>query len=639
MSKKKLKKKELQSKPIKKTKPIDLYFLLISTIIVIPLVYFSDSLDPNLAPRLLVLGIIIFGLAIINIVKPAKDRPYLQFVKLIIFPVFFLYLLWSVFSLTQAVNPAEGLYDITKTLLSIALLFFATQIFIKYKNSISILVKTVIVSSIIATSIGLYQYFSEVPGNLGYDLFLALYKIKGLMAHKNQFAISLFLMLPFTIYGVFSFNRWWWGISLYSTLLIFLNIVILQTRSVWIATLVFLIGFSLLWIVFSIKNKLGNSSGMLKKVAIIATIIVVVGAGSLTIFQKTGTLSLMKYKVSSIFDSKSQNNQGRLKIWESTWQLSQDNFLLGIGAGNWRIKVLPYYNVNFGKTYENWQRPHNDFLWVLSEKGIVGLLLYLMLFIIVAYYSIKIIFKETDRKKLIFTSLMISGIGGYLLLAFVTFPLERINHQIYIMIMMAVIISIYYKDTATTKQTKVSTSNLIYSFIILMSVVVIYYSGILIRSEVYAKKIYDAKSRNNWRLMILYADKAFTKFTTVDPFSSPLHLYKGVANMQLGNGNQALKDFQTAIGYFPTHISTLNNLGIISSEMNDSKKSISYFKQSLAIYPHYETSLFNMVNAYYRNKQYKEAYITLLNCNSKNKNPEYDNYKKVLGQLVNSSKK
>ncbi len=203
--------------------------------------------------------------------------------------------------------------------------------------------------------------------------------------------------------------------------------------------------------------------------------------------------------------------------------------------------------------------------------------------------------------------------------------------------MMAVIISIYYKDNATTKQTKISTSNLIYSFIILMSVVVIYYSGILIHSEVYAKNIYDAKSRNNWRLMILYADKAFTKFTTVDPFSSPLHLYKGVANMQLGNGNQALKDFETALGYFPTHICTLNNLGIISSEMNDNKKSISYFKQSLAIYPHYETSLFNMVNAYYRNKQYEEAYLTLLNCNSKNKNPEYDNYKKVLGQLVNSS--
>ena len=79
----------------------------------------------------------------------------------------------------------------------------------------------------------------------------------------------------------------------------------------------------------------------------------------------------MKYQVSSIFDSKSDNNQGRLKIWESTLQLSHDNLFLGVGAGDWRITVLPYYNVNFGLEYENWQRPHNDFLLVHSEKGII----------------------------------------------------------------------------------------------------------------------------------------------------------------------------------------------------------------------------------------------------------------------------
>lgn len=638
MSRKKLKKTIKKPTP-KKTRPIELFFLLISTIIIIPLVYLSTAIDPNVSPRLLILGIIVLCLAFSNIIKPKSTRPLFNFTRLIIFPISFLYLLWSIFSLIYAVNPAEGMYDVVKTLLSILLLVFASQIFINNKNSIPFLVKTVIISSIIATSIGVYQYFNKVPGNQGYELFLALYEIKGLMAHKNQFAISLFLMLPFTIYGIYKFKKWWWGLSFYSTLLILLNIVILQTRSVWVATIMFIITSGLLWTIYSVKSKRIKESGLLKKGIIISIIFLFVGLGSLAIFYKSGTLKLMRHQVSSIFNSKSQNNQSRLKVWESTIDLSKDNFLLGVGAGNWRISFLPYYNTNFGKEYENWQRPHNDFLWVLSEKGIIGLILYALLFIIIAVFSLKIIFKNPDKNSVIITTLLIAGIAGYLVLAMVTFPIERINHQVYLMLMMAVIISIYYSYNDKQKSEKTSSALLINLLFILLSFFSIYYSGLLIRSEVYVKKIYDAKAKNNWRLMILYADKSYSKFTTVDPFSSPIHLYRGVANMQLGNGTQAYKDFQKAIAYFPTHISTLNNLAILSSEMNDIDMSISYFNKSLEIYPHYETSLFNMVNAYYRNKDYEKAYITLLNCEAENKNPDYPKYKSVLESQINSAKK
>ena len=71
-----------------KPRPIDLYFLLASTIIVLPLIFSSKILDPDLSPRLLFLGIITLALSIISISKIRKGKPQFDFIKLMIFPVF-----------------------------------------------------------------------------------------------------------------------------------------------------------------------------------------------------------------------------------------------------------------------------------------------------------------------------------------------------------------------------------------------------------------------------------------------------------------------------------------------------------------------------------------------------------------------
>lgn len=617
----------------KESRPLDLYFLVISAIIVIPLIFSSKTSDPNLAPRLLALGVLILGMSIINITKAVNKRPDFSFIRMIIFPVFLLYLVWSLVTLSQAVNPAEGSFDTIKIILFLALLVYASQVFINNKGAFSFLSKVVIISAIIATSIGLFQYFKEVPGNTGYDLLLALYEVKGLMAHKNQFVISLFLMLPFTIYGVFKFKKYWLGFSLYSTLMIFLNIVILQTRSVWVSTLVFLLSFGFLWLFISIRNN-QKSSGMMKKWVVAVIILVIVGLGSFLIFQKTGTLNILKYKVSSLFDSKSHENQGRLKIWESTWELSQDNLAFGVGAGNWKISVLPYYTVNHQSKYKNWRRPHNDFLWVLSEKGVLGLLLYLLVFLIIVFYGFKILFKETDKDKLLITTLLLSGIGGYMVIALFTFPMERINPQIYIILMMAGIISIYFNTQNKLKSIAGKSYFTIQLVVLIGSMVSIYYANILINSEVNTNKIHESINANKQKKIIEYADKAFTKFTTVSFNAMPFHIYKGMANMRMKKYNQADKDLQTALKYFPNHIAVLNNLAIVSAERNNTKKAISYLEKSLDLYPSYEDGLYNLVNFYYRDKDYQKAYVTLLSCNTQKPHRYHSGYMKELKSKI-----
>jgi len=626
-------------KSIKVFKHIDLYLLIASAILIIPLIYTNSTLDPNMAPRLMALGVLILISSFLKILKLKRIKSDFNFLKLVIFPIFILYILWVATSLTNAINWAEGMYDLTKTTLSFLLLAFAVQVFNDNENSFTILTKTVVVSSLFASSLGLYQYFTHVPGKSGHELFMALYAVKGLMAHKNQFAISLMLMLPFSFYGMLKFNKWWKGLSIYSSVIILTNIVVVQSRSVWVATLVLIVSFGILWLVFFTKR---NKEGILFRrdktltTAIVAIIIIGIGFGA---FQKTEAFKTMKYRAASLFDTKSHDNQGRLMMWKSTWELANDNILTGVGAGNWRIAILPYYEAKHGSKYQNWRRPHNDFLWVFSEKGVIGVTLYLLLFLIVFYYGIYILIKEEDSEKKLITLLLTSGIIAYFVTAQFSFPLERINHQVYLMLMMATIVSIYHKKQNAVKHTRTVyiAGGLIIAM--LLSGFSVYYSVLLAKSEFYVRKIYSAMNADDQSLIIINADKAFSVFTTVDYYAVPIYKYKGSANFKMKNFAQAQKDFEIALKQFPTNILVLSYLAMTSAEQHNNNQAISYLKKSIELYPHYEDGLHNLVNIYYLEKDYEKAYLTLLQSNTQNKFKDYDGNMKALKQLINRTVK
>ena len=568
-----------------------------------------------------------------------KDRPSLGFLKLTIFSLFLGLIVWSVVSVIYSTTPAESLFDLTKTLLSFFLLIFATQVFIHHQQWMNILVKSVVVGSIVATSIGVYQYFELIPGKANANVFSALYDIKGLMSHKNQFAISLFLMFPFVVFGVFHLKKWWKVISIYSGVMILMNVLLLQTRSVWIATIVFGLSLAILSVITILKKQAVILPKTRKQIYIIASGLLVVLLLGVFVAQKTGALETLKFKATTIFDTDSHDNQGRLRIWESTLKLSKDHLLFGVGAGNWKLEIPPYFPYNYNLTYQNWRRPHNDYLWVLSEKGVIGLTLYLIVFIITIFYAIKILTKEKDRSRLLFSSLIVSGIIGYMAISFFTFPLERINHQVYVMIMLASIIGIYYQNYPVETPAKINKQYFkIHVVAIALVAASIYYAWILLQMELNIHQVIAYRNISNWKKMIEYSDKGFNKLTPIDAFSSPIHLHKGEADLNLKNYKQAKKDLEIAFRYAPNNISVLNNLAIVSAEMNNPKAAIDYLDYGLAIYPKYEASLFNKVNVYYREKDYVNAYVALLSCNTRNKRGDYNSIMNVLTEKVNMAK-
>ena len=638
MSKRKKQKSVSALKPDGKPARFELYFFPVTLILALPFVYSYKTMDVNLAPRILVLSAAVLVFAVFNLLFNKKQKGALGFVRLAVFPVAGFYIVWSLISLIGAVNPGEGTFDVSKSAVTLGLLIYLTQIFTTRKEAVPVFVKSVIISAVIATAVGLYQYITRVQGKSDYELYMALYAVKGLMAHKNQFSISLLLMLPFVIYGVVTLNKWWKIVSGYAILMILVNITLVQTRSVWVATLFFLITFILLGAVFLLNSNLKHFLVKNKKmVGISVAALLLISVATIVIIKSSGASSLMKEQISTTFSTQSQNAQWRLKMWNASLQLAGDHLWLGVGAGNWKMAIIPYYHLNFGSEYQNWGRPHNDFLWVLTEKGILGFVLFISLFGILFYYGFKLLFAEKDKNRLLLIVLMLSGITGYLFVSLFTFPLERINHQVYLVLMMAVVISYYYRQKPKAGDSALF--NKINFTVLLISVFSVYFSFLYVKSEVNVHKLLSAMNRGNQRQVIRYADKAYSPFTTVDYNNVPILMYKGVAYMRMKRFNEGYAQLKAALDCFPNQVAVLNNIAISASELHKNKESAEYFNRALYLFPHYEESLSNMVIAYYRSKQYKKAYLALLNQDTRKPNKQYNDFKRTLERYLNSRTK
>ncbi len=73
-------------------------------------------------------------------------------------------------------------------------------------------------------------------------------------------------------------------------------------------------------------------------------------------------------------------NIERLAHWQAAIRMAQDNFWMGVGAGNYEIAYISYQLINWDEALGH---AHNYYLNVFSETGAIGLLAYISLWIMI----------------------------------------------------------------------------------------------------------------------------------------------------------------------------------------------------------------------------------------------------------------
>lgn len=169
-------------------------------IIVIPILYLNKTIDPVITIRLLFLSFILFSLNIIVLWKWKSYKTYTGYFNNFLVFSFLCYAIISAISLINAINISEALYDLSKIIVSGILLFFSILILAYKRENITVLCKSVVVSSLIVSGIGLGQYFFNIfysiPGAMG---------VYSTMTNRNLFFFDQFS--KFTIYPICLFYQ------------------------------------------------------------------------------------------------------------------------------------------------------------------------------------------------------------------------------------------------------------------------------------------------------------------------------------------------------------------------------------------------------------------------------------------------
>ncbi len=448
----------------------------------------------------------------------------------------------------------------------------------------------------------------------------SLYGLQVLFGHKSLIAAFLFLLLPLNLLpGFHQILKW---PVLFLTACQILVILILQSRTVYLSLFVFLI------LLGKLLYRYREEWKPLRRPVFAPLILVLAGAAGVLVWKNAALrerLDVTRYL-------QSQTATERQDVWRLSMPLIRDHWILGVGGGNWKIQ-FPGYGVEGSYRMQDqsvfFTRAHNDFLEVLAETGLPGLLLYLAIF---GHAFCRL---HRCRKKVPWQShMLLAGILGFLVSSLLDFPKERIEFLAMLSVYLGLVAISLPGDTRELIRWRSFKS-----VMIVLSIVMAFnvYTGIRhYRAERLTVALMRDRAAGNWKKVIELSGRAESSWHHLDPSSVPLSYYRGLAYYQLGQMEEAEGAFQKAHRHTPYNFHILNNLATVALEKNDVAGSLVWLREALRINPRFEDALFNLSYAYTLQGAYEEALDVLESVPADS--PKKELFREEIRKLLNDKK-
>lgn len=333
-----------------------------------------------------------------------------------------LFIFWGLLSFFYSTNSVEVLVKFVRWIQLPITLFIFSIIYFSFKDT-NYFIKTISVLITLVLLIELYFSFSpyfQIVDYTNYNFSFANV-LKGATANKNITAASILIKTPFVIYLILIFKnraiQFFLSIISFST---FYLVFLLSARSAIIAFFSISIALLFTFIIRFIKDK-----SILKDPAIS----MIMGSLLFSViffqlnFRNNNSASFIK-RVSTINIEDESTNQ-RIRFYKHSINQILSHPIIGVGLGNWKIKSIDYDKEDV-RGYTVPYHTHNDFLEMGAELGLVGLLLYFLIF----YYPLKGLLQNFNNKDININTLILCAGIVYFIDANLNFPHARPVMQI-----------------------------------------------------------------------------------------------------------------------------------------------------------------------------------------------------------------
>ncbi|MDA3867647.1 MAG: O-antigen ligase family protein [Salinivirgaceae bacterium] len=579
MASKKKQKQNTKQKPLL-LNPV--FYIFLTLIVVVTNLRYNGALDKELEVRVLgvSLFVLITGLLALMSNKSRLGTIDTTLLKNPFVLLYGAYVILTGISVFVADNTAEALHELLK-LFTFAILFLYLILFVLPKErSRELFLKAAIALSLVVAAIGVVQALNIFTQH-GFSVKSA-YMITGNYAHKNIFSEIAFIVFALSTYSVYYFRGLWQKAAIAGAVFALLIIIMLVTRAVWVAFFVASVGTFILYRL-AVRKQEGKAV-FSKPLKYAFAGILLAGVVTVTLFVQLDPNNSIKKHILEATDFTSGNTYHRLNIWKKSIPIVKEHPLMGVGAGNWKIEISKY-NVALYYNESGWvvpRRTHNDYINVITETGILGLLLFLAMFGVLIFYLIQLIGRAEMRGDSLFYSALLFILIGYMTFSFFNFTKERVETQILLNTVFAFAVFGYSRLRAKEKPHYVNHKSVrLVGAILLIPVAITAYSAQQrMHTESVLNKVYALASKKGER-EINYSYQIVKElnspFVSLTPMNDPIPSMQAITMLRKQmNKNQVIAKYKEALEVFPYHARTLNELAYVFLLQNKIDSALHY---------------------------------------------------------------
>jgi O-antigen ligase/Flp pilus assembly protein TadD len=327
---------------------------------------------------------------------------------------------------------------------------------------------------------------------------------------------------------------------------------------------------------------------------------------------------------------KTLSTQARLYMYRNTIEMIKDNFLRGVGFGNFKY-VYPRYRDRgewaLSGLNTRVEQAHSEYLQIFSEVGLIGFLAFLWILTGIGRMVWEVVRRFDSSPQCVKGLALSMGIVGTLIQSFFDFNLQNPASGITFWMVVGFLELIYrsMKKAQGIREPKafyVSIPSKGLRRISSLMVVIclaggLYYSVRPVIGDYYLKQGRIYSQMKDWEMAFFSFDKA-SRFS---PYNFDIYFHLGQTCDMLKQYERAVDYYRRAIELHPYFIEARNNLGAVHIRLGSIDEAIDEFKGSIEINP-YHPGLHNNLGYLYgkRNliKQALGAYYKALELDPEN---------------------
>ena len=284
----------------------------------------------------------------------------------------------------------------------------------------------------------------------------------------------------------------------------------------------------------------------------------------------------------SVFQKEAMKDESisqRLAFWRGTLRMVADHPLLGVGPGGW-IRAYPPYDRGATITTNGYhRRPHNDYLWIASEYGLIGLGIYLWL-LVAGLRCLLAMAQNQDPFHRIAAPFLALSLLAILGAAFFAFPKEQPQTALFPYLILGLAAS-----ASTRRQIQPraqSVGPLLLAGLLLISLGALELTRRRIAFDWYYLRAFaNGVYVQRWPTVLAEAQSA----QEYGVFRSDLLFAKGLALQNLGRYTEAEEVYRQTLAYAPHAWYAHDGLGFVSLQQGRLQEALTHCQAALALCP------------------------------------------------------